>query len=176
MAHNGSHDIPPWEQYILDMRERLRETTDWCPYVALLSIGLVFVLLGHLLPGLNQRIGNKANILTFSAKPQKDGAIWMGLYPRDSNLIIGTPEGRTFAWPLDAPDNKEVTNFVSYLKDRILRESVATGLSLDTSITRTSAVLSVDQRLNYSQLRPVIAALAEARISRYGFETRLLKN
>jgi hypothetical protein len=37
-------------------------------------------------------------------------------------------------------------------------------------------VLAVDQKLKYIHLRPVIYALAEARIAKYGFETRMLKN
>jgi hypothetical protein len=45
---------------------------------------------------------------------------------------------------------------------------------MESNLTRTTAVLAVDQKLKFNHLRPVIYALAEARISKYGFETRMI--
>jgi biopolymer transport protein ExbD len=42
-------------------------------------------------------------------------------------------------------------------------------------IPEVTAVLAVDKSLTYSQISPVITALAAANISKYGFETKIIR-
>ena len=65
-------------------------------------------------------------------------------------------------------------HLVKYLKTRVHKEILATGMSMEANLIRIKAVLAVDETLSYAHIRPVIYALGEARISKYGFETRLL--
>lgn len=164
-----------WEETILRYQERLRLPYYWYPYPALISVALVYILSGHILPGINPRLGSMANVLSFKAKRQNEGSIWIGAYPDKGQIVIQTGDRHNFRWPLNTRSEKDISAFILYLKERVKKESVATGLSLQTSLTKISAVLAIDQRLNYGQIQPIITALAQAKISRYGFETQTIK-
>ena len=47
--------LPTWETILLSYQARLRVDLNWYPYPAFISFLLVWVLSGHILPGLNPR-------------------------------------------------------------------------------------------------------------------------
>ena len=161
-----------WEEILLSYQERFRAPYYWYPYPALISVLLVFILSGHILPGLNPRLGSIANIIELKAKKEKEGSIWIGLFPYKDRVIIKTSDNKTFSFSQNIASKEEIKDFIVYLKDRVRKESVATGLSLKSSLTKTSAVLAIDRNLNYHHIRPLLTALAEAKIAKYGFETQ----
>lgn len=101
--------------------------------------------------------------------------VWLSVGVKGTNLIIATIYGETFSWPLSGPDEKERATFEKFLQQEA--EKLVTKATLKGQLTegQNSVALSVDQRLTYQHIRPVLYALAAAGFSKYGFETRILK-
>lgn len=164
-----------WVEALLGLKERLQEPILWFPFPALVAFGLVIILRGHLLTGLNPRLGARVDVIQYDAQNIPDGGIWLGVFQDGKNVLVVTSDRRRFSWPIDSDSMKDVEPLVSYLKNRVKKEAYSTAIKMESNLTRTTAVLAVDQKLKYIHLRPVIYALAEARIAKYGFETRILK-
>ena len=162
-----------WETALIDKIRRLKEGYSWTLVPSLLSFSLVLILIGHLLPSLNPRLGNLSKTLPLATSPQQDGSMWISIFPWQDNIVVMTSDRKKFIWPKKRPTQESLHPFQVYLSERVQRESVAAGLSLQTNMARTSVVLAVDQRLKYAHILPIIYALAHAGISRYGFETNL---
>ncbi len=165
-----------WVEALLGLKERLQEPVLWFPFPALIAFGLVIILRGHLLTGLNPRLGARVDVIQYDAKNLPDGGIWLGVFQDGKDVIVVTSDRRRFRWPIDSKDMKDIDPLVTYLQNRVKKEAYSTAIKLESNLTRTTAVLAVDQKLKYIHLRPVIYALAEARIAKYGFETRVLKH
>lgn len=163
-----------WVEALLSLKERLQEPIFWFPFPALLAFGLVIILRGHLLTGLNPRLGARVDVIQYDAKTLQDGGIWLGIFQDGKEVLVVTSDRRRFSWPIDSQSLKDVGPLVAYLKSRVRKESYSTAIKLESNLTRTTAVLAVDQKLKYVHLRPIIYALAQARIAKYGFETRIL--
>lgn len=153
------------------VRERLCERTSWFPFPALIVFLLALLLTGHLLPGLNPRVGNSIDVLRFGAPMQKEGSLWFGVYPDGEQLVVITADRKRFAWPEKSGHGPGLDDFRTYLQERAQREVVASGLRQEADATRLRVVLAVDQNLDYRHMRGIIGALADARFTRYGFET-----
>ncbi|HYX38284.1 MAG TPA: hypothetical protein VE954_34715 [Oligoflexus sp.] len=174
---NGPHARnQSWVEALLGLKERLQEPILWFPFPALIAFGLVIILRGHLLTGLNPRLGARVDVIQYDAKNLPDGGIWLGVFQDGKQVLVVTSDRRRFTWPIDSQNMKDVEPLVTYLKNRVKKEAYSTAIKLESNLTRTTAVLAVDQKLKYIHLRPVIYALAEARIAKYGFETRVLKH
>ncbi|WP_141736664.1 hypothetical protein [Oligoflexus tunisiensis] len=165
-----------WIQALMGLKERLQEPILWFPFPALIAFGLVIILRGHLLTGLNPRLGARVDVIQYDAKNLPDGGIWLGVFQDGKQVLVVTSDRRRFSWPIDSQNMKDIDPLVTYLKGRVKKEAYSTAIKLESNQTRTTAVLAVDQKLKYIHLRPVIYALAEARIAKYGFETRVLKH
>jgi hypothetical protein len=165
-----------WVQALIGLKERLQEPILWFPFPALIAFGLVIILRGHLLTGLNPRLGARVDVIQYDAQNLPDGGIWLGVFQDGQQVLVVTSDRRRFSWPIDSQNMKDIDPLVTYLKGRVKKEAYSTAIKLESNQTRTTAVLAVDQKLKYIHLRPVIYALAEARIAKYGFETRVLKH
>ena len=173
MKKNGL--CPVFEEINFYLQERLKTPNLWFPYPAMISVGLILVLSGHLLPGLNPRLGSQATIIGLDAPEESAGSIWLGIYPKDNKLSLITSEKKIFSWPISGMPETTKKRIVRYLKFRSNRESISAGLTLSTSLAKVSAVIAVDQRLKYHSIVPIIKALADSKISKYSFETRLVE-
>jgi hypothetical protein len=174
---NGPHTRnQSWVEALLALKERLQEPVLWFPFPALIAFGLVIILRGHLLTGLNPRLGARVDVIQYDAKNLPDGGIWLGVFQDGKQVLVVTSDRRRFSWPIDSQNMKDIEPLVTYLQNRVKKEAYSTAIKLESNLTRTTAVLAVDQKLKYIHLRPVIYALAEARIAKYGFETRVLKH
>ncbi|MFW7378253.1 MAG: hypothetical protein ACOH5I_05570 [Oligoflexus sp.] len=167
-------DDRPWVLAILKMKERLSEPLYWYPFPAMIGFTLVLILGGHLLTDLNPRLGARVDVIPFEAPRQRDGGIWLGVYQDGHHIHVVTSDRKKFSWDIDSNQAKDIDPLVKYLKVRVQKEIYGTAMKLEPNLTQSTAVIAVDQRLRYGHLRPVIYALAEARISRYGFETRII--
>lgn len=165
-----------WVEALMGLKERLQEPVLWFPFPALIAFGLVIILRGHLLTGLNPRLGARVDVIQYDAKNLPDGGIWLGVFQDGKQVLVVTSDRRRFSWPIDSQNMKDIEPLVTYLQNRVKKEAYSTAIKLESNLTRTTAVLAVDQKLKYIHLRPVIYALAEARIAKYGFETRVLKH
>ncbi|MCX6127836.1 MAG: hypothetical protein NTX25_02080 [Proteobacteria bacterium] len=163
-----------WLEALLALKERLQEPVLWFPFPALIAFGLVIILRGHLLTGLNPRLGARVDVIEKIAPNLPDGGIWLGIYEENGLIVVVSSDRRRFSWSVSSLNIKDIDPLISYLQNRVKKEAYSTAIKMESNLTRTTAVLAVDQKLKYSHLRPVIYALAEARIAKYGFETRII--
>lgn len=163
-----------WEESIIDAQERLREPGTWYPFAGIISVALVLILIGHLFPGLNPRKNNLADVIAFSAPKEHEGHIWIGVFPEADRIVAVTSDHRKFSWPRGHATSSDTAVFREYLKERVAKEIVNTGRSMELNYVKASAVLAVDQRLTFNHIKPLLLALAEAKIAKYGFETKLI--
>lgn len=166
----------PHSRAIFNLKERLNETIWWFPFPALIAFGLVIVLGGHLLTDLNPRLGSKTDVLQLSSAPLADGSIWLGISLEGDTIVIVTSDRKRFRWPATNTKMSDLEELRSYLKEKTQAETYRSVRMLDTSSVRSKVVLAVDQKTKYFHIRPIIYALAEANISKYGFETRIVKD
>ena len=163
-----------WEIAIQNLQERLKTIDDWYPLPAMIGFGLVAIFSSYLLPGLNPRLGSPSRVMELQARPQVTGSIWLGLYAKDDQFFIVTDDRKKFEWNLNEVNELKIEALTRYLKGRVRRQIMNAGRTLSADTVQTAAVLAVDVELKYIHVRPVLHALANARISHYGFETKHL--
>ncbi len=167
--------LPPWKLMSLEQRERLRPEENLFPYPALFAFGLILILTAHLLPGLNPRLGNRIDLISFAAPRQKEGSLWLGISAENNRLMVVTPDRKRFSWEQGKTDTQHLNEFVSYLRTYAEQQTRSSSLRGEADATKTKAILAVDRSLTYADLNPILLALAQARITRYGFETLTTK-
>lgn len=163
-----------WFALVQRTRERLIEPLLWFPFPALIGFGLVIILRGHLLTGFNHRLGTRADVVHLNAETLTAPGIWISIYQDKDQLVLVTDDHNRFMWPLGTRDMKTLKPFIDYLNKRTAEAAFKQTLSLEIEKDRTRAVLAVDQKLKYIHIRPILFALVEAKISNYGFETRIV--
>ncbi|MES2744866.1 MAG: hypothetical protein V4655_05540, partial [Bdellovibrionota bacterium] len=99
--------------------------------------------------------------------------IWMSVTQNNNKLLIITDDHQRFTIPVLAPDLDAMRPFIKYLDERVREIAFKTTLDMEVDRDRIRAVLAIDQKLKYFHVRPLLYALAEAKISHYGFETRM---
>lgn len=162
----------PWAKAILGTKDRLREPLVWLPFPALISIGIVLILTAYILSGTNPRLGHPASVITLPSAPHRDGSIWFSITPIGDEVVVTTGDRQVFRWPLDVGDLSALKPFGEYLKQVVAHEIESAALSHKAYEHQTTAVIAVDQTLKFRHIRPVLYALADAGIARYGFETQ----
>ena len=85
-----------------------------------------------------------------------------------------TDDRKRFGWDLSDVNQLQIEDLTRYLKGRVKKQIMNAGRTLSANTVQTTAVLAVDVELKYIHVRPVLHALAQARISHYGFETKHL--
>ncbi len=163
-----------WSDMLQRMRERLSDPILWFPFPALIGFGLVIILRGQLLSGFNHRLGTQADVVQLEAKPLQNSGIWLSVYQKGDRIVVVTDDHDRFEWPLGVQDVATMKPLLSYLQKRSREEAFKSTLSMETEADRVRAVLSVDQKLKYIHVRPILFALAKAKIANYGFETRIV--
>lgn len=162
-----------WHDRVANMRERLSEPLLWFPFPALIAFGLIIVLRAHIFSGFNHRLGTEANVLELDAEPLRSPGIWMAVTQDNEKILIVTDDHQRFTFPLASPDLETLRPLIKYLNARAHQIAFKSTLDLQVDEDRIRAVLAVDQKLKFIHIRPLLYALAEAKISSYGFETRM---
>lgn len=133
------------------------------------------VLSGHLIPGLNPRLGNMANIPILKQPPIKEGGIWISVYQENHKIMIATSDRETFSYSLPINSIDKLKEFSSYLKKKTLDFSISANLNMEANLENTKLSIAVDKDISYHSFRPILYALAKARISKYSFETLIVE-
>lgn len=162
---------PTFVRAITAAQDRLREPLWWIPFPALIGLGLVIVLLTHVALNTNSRMGNPADILAFPAAPHPESAIWLSVTPIGDDIVVTTSDRQVFRWRQDVRTVADIKPLVDYLRQMVRTEIEGAALMNTMSAGKSRAVIAADQKLKYLHIRPIIYALAEAGIARYGFET-----
>lgn len=162
-----------WQESLLASIDRLREVQLWFPLPCLISYFLVLLLIGHLLLGLNPRLGNHASLLPFDAKKSDEGAIWIAASLSNDQIIVTTSTRKVFKINSNKPSSQSIKNLTDYLKKETENVLITAAISRKISHIQSILVIAVDQQMTMRHLRPILYAMAEAGISEYAFETKI---
>ncbi|MFK7824360.1 MAG: hypothetical protein AB8G05_09395 [Oligoflexales bacterium] len=154
------------------MKTRLQEGNSWFPYPCLFSFGLVLLFSGHILLGINPRIGNPADVLPFEAEIAKEGAIWLSISVQKGHVFVSTDDRHVFSWNEQNRNLDVIEPLVKHLRNRLVQITLSASLAKEISHTESLVVLAVDQSLKYLHIQPILIALAQVGVSEYAFETR----
>ncbi|MCX6125743.1 MAG: hypothetical protein NTV34_13505 [Proteobacteria bacterium] len=145
------------------------------PAILLIPVGFMCLLLIFVSVETNPRLFSTAKPVQLVLEEFVGGRLWYSVAPYEQGIRIISDSGKFF--DLQGEINAAaLTEFSSHLKLRMQKilADVAVANRMDKSTS--FVILSVDERLTYSHLRPVIYALADAGVTRYAFESRILKN
>jgi hypothetical protein len=159
-----------YEESFIKALERLKTETLWFPYPALISFFLSLIFIGHLLLGMNPRLGNPSHVISFVSEEQKEGSIWVSLSIKNNYLMITTSDRHIFSWK-SSSDKKAEEAFQSYLKDRLNKVLLSATLSKKLPYIQSIVIFAVDQSITFHHMRPLLYILSQVGISEYGFET-----
>lgn len=160
------------ETSLRKQQERLKESSSWFPYPALISLSLVLLCSGQIVPNLNPRLGNPSDILPFHGEPNVEGAIWMSVSLIGTHVVVTTDTRKIMSWSASDRSLSAAAPLVYFLKNRIQEITLAASLTKKASRADSLVVLATDQSLKYVHLKAILYALASAGISEYAFETR----
>lgn len=160
------------DKSIYSLKERLYSHSNWFPYPCIISFMLITIFTGHILLGLNPRLGNHAQTIEFLSSPAEEGSIWIAVSLQNEHIVATTANRKVFKWTQKNSDLSQLKPFMDYLETQMLDISMATSLAKKVSKTQSLVVLAVDQSLKYGHIKPIIYALSKAGITEYAFETR----
>ncbi len=163
------------ESSLRDAKERLKVDVNVFPLPGIITAILIMLLLNFVSTSTNHHLGLQADIISLSSPQQKSGLIWLAIFPKEDKLIISTDDKIKFELPLVSATLEDLTPLVKYLEKRNLEITTDMTLSQKFNANHTKVTLAVDQALNYYHFRPILLALAKAKITRYAFETIILK-
>jgi hypothetical protein len=155
--------------------ERLKAEVPFQTWLLFIPFLAVVVLTVYTSVQMNGKLFSMGRPVEMDGAPVADKEIWLSIGIRNDLIVIATPEGKFFSWPISGPDTAQLALLQDYLTERaryLVSDSVRRG---QLSGNHNSAALSVDQSLTYQHVRPIIYALAGAGFSRYGFETRIVR-
>lgn len=158
-------------EFFNNKRTQLSEFISWFPYPALISYCLAIIFIGHFLLGLNPRLGSPANTIHLKSVSQPEGAIWISLSLKDSDLIITTAEKDILKAPLSDLETNTIADLTKYLEKKTKEAILSSILSKTSNQIESIVVLAIDQSIQFKHLKPVIGSIAKAGISKYAFET-----
>jgi hypothetical protein len=167
------HSKSPIFSSIARVQSRLVESPSYFPLVSFVSFGLFLLCSTYVIPAVSMRIFSLAQRPVVAAEPAIEGPIYISVAP-NKERVIATVNDRNF--DLDPKNmDEEMNRLISFLQEKTKEQMIKVGLELQIAPARTEAVLAVDSRLKYVHVQPIIAALAMAKIHRYGFETIILE-
>lgn len=155
---------------VAERKKNIRAANKWFPLPALIALGLTLVLSGHLIPGLNPRLGNMAQIPVLKGPSQHDSTIWLSVFPVGDRIYVTTADRRSFHYRMDG-EQLDLQALVQYLQKKTRNLALSSNLAMEISPYHTVVNLAVDKRLSFGAFRPILYSLAKAKISRYSFET-----
>jgi len=161
-----------WQQRCEAQKSRLEEGTGWFPYPFLIPVALAVIVLAKAMVGTNPRHGNPADLLKFDAQPATDASIWFSVTPIGRDIVVTTAERQVFRWPQQLKSDADLEPFTNFLKEKATQEAETTALTKKATNYQAVAVIAADQRLKYLHMKPILYALASARIRSYAFESR----
>lgn len=171
---NANGTTPAWIKAITEFKERLAEPILWYPYPALIAFALVTILSGHLLTYLNPRLGTSVEVIPLEAPRLILGDIWLGIKLNGDVLEIMTTDRHIFRWKNKSLERKDMSALIDYLKEKTRHQAHRAGLKMKAMESEIRAIIAIDKNVSYAHLNPVLYALAEAKISKYGFESRII--
>lgn len=161
---------------LLRQRERLAVPFTANPVILFIPFGLMCLLLIYVSLETSPRIYSNAKPLLLNHKEESPTfTLHYTIAPAPEGLRIVSNNGDIFSLN-GQQDDKGLDLFTNSLKSSIRSTINDVALANRMDEQTSFVVLTLDERLTYAHVRPVIYALASAGITRYGFEGRILKD
>lgn len=157
------------------LKDRLTDDRSFKIYTLLIPFMAVAILTIYISFETSTRLYGVAQPIEQNSQPMSGFGVWLSIGAREGKIVVTTINGQSFSWPLSGPSKKEIELLGNFLKEtarRVVEQSVMKG---QIKAQDTVVALSVDQRLNFHHIRPVLYALADAGFTKYGFETRIIR-
>ena len=167
--------MPKVEDSFSRLTTRLEMGFTASPFYAFAAIGFIVLLSIFTSLEINPRVQSIGKPIEFTGQESADAKLWISIAPQGEKIVLKGNDGRSFSWSLNGPSPIQRQDFEVYLRSRvheIIQDSMLSD-RMDSSTVR--AVISLDEKLNFNHLRPIIYALASARITHYAFEGRIVK-
>ena len=101
--------------------------------------------------------------------------IWIGVYGDQNNINIVTSDRKKFTVKKTNYNLVGLKSFIEHLNEIKKRNYLAVARSSLGIEKRSRVALSLDRKLKFYEIRPIIYALAEANISNYEVETQVIR-
>ena len=152
-------------------KARLNTSQFLFPMPFLIGVLLVLLIMGMTVLNINPRLGHQTDPMHFSGTPAELSAVWINVRLAADKIIITTNDRKVFQWTRGRNESMEKLN--TYLSQRAQQTIVDAAIKGYMSLDHSVVVLSVDQKLTYQDIKPILTSLAHASFHRYAFETRL---
>jgi hypothetical protein len=163
----------PWDACFAAKKERLSAPDSWFPYPLLLSFVFVLQFTAHTVFSTSARIGSPAEVIEFPGEESHVNTLWFAVTPVGDEIMVTTEDRKVFHWKQNVRSLESLSEFREFLKKKAKQTVFSSTLSKDALRKNTKAIIAADQRLKFLHLRPILYALAEAKIVQYGFETKI---
>lgn len=145
------------------------------PAFLFIPVGFAALLLIYTALETNPRLLSTAKPIALAGNEADEAPLWYSVAPDKDGIVVTSNTGEAFQIQNEHQD-AGIKKLGAHLKDRGSDSMLDVALSNRMDQRNAFVVLSVDERLTYFHVRPVIYALASAGITRYGFEGRILKD
>ena len=139
------------------------------PFLAAMVLSLYTSLESH------RRLHAQGKPMEYPAPESPTQSLWLSVSVVSGKVVVTTSGTERFAWAEAGPSAEDLKGLDAYLNlsaRELVETTVRTGQIHKHSHT---AAIAVDHSLTFHHVRPIIYALGRAGFSRYGFETRIVR-
>lgn len=154
------------------IRERLQRNGNAILLLGILPFMYTVALTGKIMPAINPRLGAPAEVTELVHKGGKEGQIFISI-AFDGDMLVAVDSNRRIAhWKSNSRSAEDVKTLTALLKKNIYDSVLTSSLSNKSFPFQTRVVLAIDQHLRFGHVKPILYALADAKITQYSFETK----
>lgn len=160
-----------WTPVYEKARVHLNDRGHWLPWPVFIPAVITLLLISQLIPLMNPRIGHPVNQDAIAGIPLNGFTIWLGISLDGDKVIVSTEDRQVFEWSEKIDSTEATKPLVEYLKKRVREITVDSALFGKSFRSQTRVILATDIETKFFHIRPVLYALAQARVTSYAFET-----
>lgn len=153
-------------------QERLGRAGTWWPYPSLITFGLCALLVAQIFPSVNSSLSRQANPILLNAEDASLQNILVNVYADGDSVCVQLDNSKTVTFRYDEQLEEDTLRIKELIHGRVAQQIKSAALKRTSYRNEFTALLVVDQKLDFRHVRPVINALAYAGITDYGFQTR----
>lgn len=163
---------PHYMEVVKLHRENLSSYSMYIPYPALITVLFVLVIMGHIVLGLNNKVGNPAEPVVLQATQAPLGSIWLAISHVDDKIVVLTSNRKMLGWTAQNPKPEELQKIIDYIEQTTKTLALAASLEKKLLKSQTVVTLAVDKSMRFQDFTPMFFVLAQAGISEYAFEVK----
>ena len=167
--------ITKWEESIDRHKERLGTPVCWYAVPFLLSAALVLIVTFHIETSTKVHLGAQSKILNLSAEKAPNTGVWLSVLKKDGKLHIRSNSSEKIIFDPSASGEESILPIVDFLNHEVQMQALSAVITRATFKEAATVLISADTSLSYGDFKPLLHALAKAKVRHYGFETKRVK-